>query len=29
MNSVLHREVMDSGGRKIGYLVFQNFTTFP
>jgi carboxyl-terminal processing protease len=27
MNSVLHREVLESGGRKIGYLVFQNFTT--
>jgi carboxyl-terminal processing protease len=27
MNSVLHREVIESGGRKIGYMVFQNFTT--
>jgi carboxyl-terminal processing protease len=27
MNSVLHRDVLESAGRKIGYLVFQNFTT--
>lgn len=27
MNTVLHKEVIETGSRKAGYLVFQNFTT--